>query len=131
LLWRFGPRPEALHKYKLIVQRSDSGALVGFAIVSIGKIDGQSGAILCELSCPGASAVPLLREAWRFASDLGQDALLASMPPWSAAFASAQDLGFRARGSSLLMVGRSYDRCYPVDFWASKWWVTLGDTDLC
>lgn len=52
------------------------------------------------------------------------------LPPWCEDFAALQDVGFRVRPTTRVMVGRSYDRRRPAEWYADRWYTTLGDTDL-
>ncbi len=70
--------------------------------------------------------------AWaaRRAAEEGARELYTWLPPWCEDFAALQDAGFRARPTTRVMVGRSYDRRRPAEWYADHWYTTLGDTDL-
>ena len=129
LRWRYERHPR--RRYQLLVQPAEEGGVRGFAVLTMGRLEGRDVAILCDAASLDERDAGLLRGAWRFASGVGRLPLVCALPPWSAAFARYQELGFRVRSSALTMVGRSYDRAYPDRFWRSNWYTTLGDTDLC
>ncbi|MFT7484911.1 MAG: hypothetical protein ACI9F9_000756 [Candidatus Paceibacteria bacterium] len=129
LRWRYANHPK--RRYQLLLQESPQGEVSGYAVVTLANIAGKSVAVLCDGAAYDERDGGLLRAAWRYTTALRRQTLVCALPPWSAAFSRYQEFGFRVRSSELLMVGRSYDRDYPAEFWRSSWYTTLGDTDLC
>lgn len=126
--WRYRRHPE--HRYRLGLARDSAGDLQGLAVWRAGEFEGREVGLICDWLCEPQAEAALLRWALAHTREAGLDCLLHLLSPHSASFESLQSLGFRARPSSLLMVGRSYDRAYPVSFWSEHWHYTLGDTDL-
>lgn len=134
LRWRYAEHPRRTYELGLCQERG--GALDGFGVYSAGTFLGREVGLLCDglfgrgPSAEGAAA-PLVRWAASCARRDGLRTLVTMLPPWSLAFAQLQELGFRVRPSSLVLVGRSYERALPPRFWAERWFTTLGDSDLC
>ncbi len=128
LAWRYAEHPS--RTYQLLVQRTDAGELIGYALLTRGKLGETRGTLLCELVTRDKDEGALIAAAWGIACEQSEPKLIALLAPNSGAFGRYQARGFHVRGSSLFLVGRSYDRTYSTEFWREKWRMSLGDTDL-
>jgi hypothetical protein len=129
LAWRYGRHPS--HTYELALCGRDDGELTGLAVYRSAHFQGRRVGLLCDGLFDGHSAPALVRWAAACARRDGVPALVTLLAPWCAAFGDLQQLGFRVRSSPLMLVGRSYEPALPADFWARRWYTTLGDSDLC
>ena len=129
LAWRYADHPT--RDYQLFVERTDSGDLIGYAVLTRGSVREIGTSLICELVTRARNESALVQAAWHAACEDPRPVLVACHSPYDTAFERYQALGFHAEGSDLFFVGRSYDRAYPFEFWRENWRVSLGDTDLC
>lgn len=128
LQWRYREHPG--RTYRVGLARSTGGELRGWAVLRIGAFEGTPACLVCDWLAEPEVEGDLVRWAIEWAEAAGVRRVVHLLPPGCDSFRSLQELGFRVRPSSLVLVGRSYDGAYPAAFWAERWYYTLGDTDL-
>jgi len=128
LAWRYLDAPHAA--YRLAAARTRSGELHGLAVWRPASFEGRPAALVAELLAVEGAEAPLTRWLVAGARAAGLERLVHLCSPYSTAFASLQELGWRVEASSRLLVGRSFDRELPPRFWSERWDYSLGDTDL-
>lgn len=127
LEWRYAAHP-AVH-YRIAIARS-GGAICGLAVGRELEFEGaRRFALLDWLVEPDARGA-LLAWARDAARSAGLDELYAWLPIWCDDFLALQVAGFRVHPTSRVLVGRSYEKHRPVEWYADNWFMTLGDTDF-
>ncbi len=125
LRWRYTQHPEA--EYCLHEARDDDGVLSGYCVGREVLFEGTRVWMICDWLASPCAWAALIAAAVVRAQGL---AIVLILPPWCVDFRGLQALGLRVRPTSLLMVGRSYDRRFDHRFWSLNWYYTLGDSDL-
>ena len=127
LAWRYEGQPQ--RRYRIALASVD-GELRGLAVGRAVVLEGARRFALCEWLVDDATRGALLGWAAGAAREEGTDELYAWLPPWCDDFLALQHAGFRVHPTSRVLVGHSYDRRRPAEWYAANWFTTLGDTDL-
>lgn len=131
LNWRFSERPGT--NYRIALARR-AGSLVGYAVYRADGFDGRPAGLLCDWLVPGSDRV--VGHALRnFLIDCAraedQPRLIGVFPDYCAEWVNFQRARWIVEPSLYFVVARSFHRGVDVPWLRSRWYYTLGDTDLC
>jgi len=125
--WRYKRHPE--HRYRMATARKE-GALTGYVIARPQVFQGARRLVVCDWWCEDPAEGALMSWLCEAARDAGVKGVAACFHHQAEEYRVWQERGFQVVPTSLVLSGRSHTRRPP--FWfASRWYTTLGDSDLC
>jgi hypothetical protein len=131
LNWRYADCPDVM--YRLLAAEGMMGAsLQGIVVLRFDSL-GQGVGFLMDWLVPlraKAAADQLLERSFEEAELAGLKELHAWLPPSSPWYQYLLDWGFQAADARYVLVARTFTPNLPLEFINSRWYYTMGDSDI-